>query len=93
MRRSRREKGIHIWFRGDRLRSSAGAGMMKSIADTEESITVRMPRGAGLALERAAIGAHSRPAQLARRMLLDGLRASGFDLASGDDSASQQLDF
>jgi hypothetical protein len=67
--------------------------MMKPIADNEESITVRMPRGAGLALERAAIGAHSRPAQLARRMLLDGLRASGFDLASADDSVGQRPDF
>ena len=67
--------------------------MMKPIADTEESITVRMPRGAGLALERAAIGAHARPAQLARRMLLDGLRASGFDLASIDDSAAQRPEF
>jgi len=64
--------------------------MMKSNSDMEESITVRMPRGAGLALERAAIGAHSRPAQLARRMLLDGLRASGFDLAAGDDSAGER---
>ncbi len=64
--------------------------MMKPITELEESITVRMPRGAGLALERAAIGAHSRPAQLARRMLLDGLRASGFDLASGDDSAGER---
>jgi hypothetical protein len=67
--------------------------MMEPIADTDESITVRMPRGAGLALERAAIGAHSRPAQLARRMLMDGLRASGFDLACADNSAGQRSDF
>ena len=67
--------------------------MMRFIADTEESITVRMPRGAGLALERAAIGAHSRPAQLARRMLLDGLRASGFDLAAVDEASGERQDF
>jgi hypothetical protein len=59
--------------------------MMKPIADMEESITVRMPRGAGLALERAAIGAHARPAQLARRILLDGLRANGYEFASLDE--------
>jgi hypothetical protein len=67
--------------------------MMKATTDMEESNTVRMPRGAGLALERAAIGAHSRPAQLARRMLLDGLRASGFELAAVDDSGIQRPDF
>ncbi len=58
---------------------------MNPIGEMEESITVRMPRGASLALERAAIGARSRPAQLARRMLLDGLRASGFELANSED--------
>ena len=31
--------------------------MMKPLTDCEESITVRMPRSAGLALERAANGA------------------------------------
>ena len=85
--------GIHIYFGGARLLSNTGAEMMKARADLEESITVRMPRGAGLALERAAIGAHSRPAQLARRMLMDGLRASGFDLACSEDHTDQQRDF
>jgi len=67
--------------------------MMNEVANTEETITVRMPRGASLALERAAIGAHSRPAQLARRMLLEGLRASGFEFASSDEFVGQQHDF
>ncbi len=66
---------------------------MKPISDMEETIIVRMPRGFGLALERAAIGAHSRPAQLARRMLMDGLRASGFDLACSEDHADRQENF
>ncbi len=55
---------------------------MNTAVEMEECITVRVPRGTSLALERAAIGAHARPGQLARRMLLDGLRASGFELAS-----------
>ncbi len=55
---------------------------MNHSVEMDECITVRVPRGTSLALERAAIGAHSRPGQLARRMLLEGLRASGFELAS-----------
>jgi len=58
---------------------------MSRVLDQDECITVRVPRGTGLALERAAIAAHKRPGQLARRMLLDGLRASGFELGAGDD--------
>ena len=54
---------------------------MNHSVEMDECITVRVPRGTSLALERAAIGAHSRPGQLARRMLLEGLRASGFELA------------
>ena len=54
---------------------------MNRSVEMDECITVRVPRGTSLALERAAIGAHSRPGQLARRMLLEGLRASGFELA------------
>jgi hypothetical protein len=34
-----------------------------------------------LAIERAAIQARVTPGELARRLLLDGLRANGFELA------------
>jgi hypothetical protein len=66
---------------------------MKPIAEMEESITVRMLLGAGLGLERAAIGVHARPAQFARRILLDGLRANGFELASADEGTPNHADW
>ena len=47
----------------------------------DERVTIRAPRGATLAIERAAIRAHMTPGELARRLLIDGLRANGFDLA------------
>jgi hypothetical protein len=62
--------------------------MMSPTVDIDDCITVRVPLGTGLALERAAIGAHARPGQLARRLLLDGLRASGYELASSDEHGS-----
>ena len=70
-----------------------GTDVMNQILEMEECITVRVPRGTSLALERAAIGAHARPSQLARRMLLDGLRASGFELAPSGDLSGQGADF
>ena len=72
---------------------SAGAELMNDPAEMEECITVRVPRGTSLALERAAIGAHARPGQLARRMLLDGLPASGFEFAQADELGDGQDDF
>jgi hypothetical protein len=38
------------------------------------------PAGTMLAVERAAVEARLRPSELVRRLLLDGLAASGFDL-------------
>ena len=58
---------------------------MSHTGEMEECITVRVPRGTSLALERAEIGDHARPGQLARRMLLDGLRANGFEFASSPE--------
>ena len=72
---------------------SAGAELMNDTVEMEECITVRVPRGTSLALERAAIGAHARPGQLARRMLLDGLRASGFEFAQADELGDGRADF
>ncbi len=72
---------------------SAGAELMNHTVEMEECITVRVPRGTSLALERAAIGAHARPGQLARRMLLDGLRASGFEFAQADELGDGRADF
>ncbi len=66
---------------------------MNQIADQDECITVRVPRGTGLALERAAIAAHACPGQLARRMLLDGLRASGFELGVRDNVSYERSNF
>jgi len=45
-----------------------------------EEIVVRAPVGAQLALERAAVLARLSPSELARRFVLDGLKASGFDV-------------
>jgi hypothetical protein len=64
-----------------------------SIKDERAPIPVWVPRGTGLALERAAIAAHARPGQLARRMLLDGLRASGFELGVRDDVSYERSNF
>ena len=66
---------------------------MSHTVEMEECITVRVPRGTSLALERAAIGAHARPGQLARRMILDGLRASGFELALGNEFGDKNAGF
>jgi hypothetical protein len=66
---------------------------MINLIDQDEFITVRVPLGTGLALERAAIAAHARPGHLARRMLLDGLRASGFELGARDDGSYERSNF
>ena len=66
---------------------------MSHTGEMEECITVRVPRGTSLALERAAIGSHARPGQLDRRMLLDGLRASGFELASSPELGERSVHF
>ena len=61
--------------------------MMNRAVEMEECITVRVlvaPVWRVSALRSALTRA---PGQLARRMLLDGLRASGFELAQDDDSS------
>jgi hypothetical protein len=50
-------------------------------AGADEKVVIRAPRGAAYAIERAAIQAHMTPGDLARRLLIDGLRANGFELA------------
>ena len=50
-------------------------------AGVDERVVIRAHRGATFAIERAAIRAHLTPGELARRLLIDGLRANGFDLA------------
>ncbi len=50
---------------------------MNTAVEMEECITVRVPRGTSLALERAAIGAHARPGQLARRLLFEVVPGNG----------------
>jgi len=47
----------------------------------DERIVVRAPSGTEMAIQMAAVRAQISPAQFARRLLLDGLRANGFDLA------------
>ena len=88
-----RSSGIQIRLGGASLPDNSGADLMNHIVEMDECITVRVPRGTSLALERAAIGAHSRSGQLARRMLLDGLRASGFELAPRFEFGAEVLDF
>ena len=87
------QHGTHIRLGGARLLGSAGDEVMNRIVEMEKCITVPVPLGTSLALERAAIGAHARPGQLARRMLLDGLRASGFELAPGDQLGGESHGF
>ena len=59
-------------------------------AGVDEKAVIRAPRGAGFAIERAAIRAHLTPGELARRLLIDGLRANGFELA--DDEPPRTAD-
>jgi hypothetical protein len=66
---------------------------MSHTGGMEECITVRVPLETSLPLERAVIGAHARLGQLARRMLLDGLRASGFELASSPEPSERSFRF
>ena len=48
---------------------------------TEDRLTVRLPAGAALAIERAAIQARVRPSELMRRAMSDGLRSWGLQFA------------
>ncbi|WP_174300775.1 hypothetical protein [Caulobacter sp. S45] len=66
---------------------------MTNAVELDQRITVRVLRETSLALERAAIGAHTRPGQLARRMLLDGLRASGFEFPQADELGDGRANF
>ena len=59
-----------------------------------DRVVIHAPSGANLALERAAIRAHMTPGELARRLLVDGLRASGFELADeGRTGTAEVLPF
>ena len=49
---------------------------------TEDRLTVRLPAGAALAIERAAIQARVRPSELMRRAMSDGLRSWGLQFAT-----------
>ena len=57
----------------------------------DERVVIRAPRGAAFAIERAAIRAHLTPGELARRLLIDGLRANGFDLAADVPASSAEV--
>lgn len=54
---------------------------MNRLEVNDERIVVLAPAGAELAIQMAAIRARLPPAQFVRRLLLDGLRANGYDLA------------
>jgi hypothetical protein len=56
-------------------------------AASDEKVVIRAPRGAAYAIERAAIQAHMTPGELARRLLIDGLRASGYELGEASTLA------
>jgi len=60
-----------------------------AIPSHDERIVVHAPPGAQLAIERAAIRAHLAPSQFLRQLVLDGLRANGFELAPIDGVASR----
>ena len=51
---------------------------------TEERLVLNMPKGTLFAVEQAAVQAHLSPGELARRLVLDGLAANGFDLPRRD---------
>ena len=63
--------------------------MDQAVAD--EKVVIRAPRGAAYAIERAAIQAHMTPGDLARRLLIDGLRANGFELADHAPAATADV--
>ena len=58
---------------------------------TDGRVVIQTPRGAAFAIEQAAIRAHLTPGELARRLLIGGLRANGFDLAEDVASASGEV--
>ncbi len=60
-------------------------------AGADEKVVIRAPRGAAYAIERAAIQAHMTPGDLARRLLIDGLRANGFELADHAPSTTADV--
>lgn len=49
-----------------------------------DRLTVLLPSGAALAIERAAIQARVTPAELMQRAMADGLRSWGLQLPSSD---------
>ena len=60
--------------------------------ENDKRVVIRAPRGTMMAIERIAISAHVKPAELARRLLLEGLKANGFYLARPEvDSCKHYL--
>jgi hypothetical protein len=60
-------------------------------ASAGEKVVIHAPRGAMFAIERAAIQAHMTPGELARRLLIDGLRANGYELGEASSSISAEI--
>jgi hypothetical protein len=72
--------GIHLDRTHARLKRIENNWSASRMENLEERIVAHVPRGTMLAVERAALEARLRPSELVRRLLLDGLAASGFDL-------------
>ena len=49
-------------------------------SDTQDHVTISLPAGAALAIERAAIQARVKPSELMRRAMSDGLRSWGLQV-------------
>ena len=60
-------------------------------ASRGEKVVIHAPLGATFAIERAAIRAHMTPGELARRLLVDGLRANGYELADASLSSTAEV--
>lgn len=58
--------------------------MLPNLQDDE--VSVRLPNGAGLAIERAAIQARMRPSDLLRMIVIEGLASQGVQLAASGQS-------
>ena len=61
---------------------------MTTQAEVQEKITVALPPGAGLAIERLAIQARIRPSELLQRAVSDGLRSWGLQLPESGEGGS-----
>ena len=56
---------------------------------TDERLVLNMPKGTMFAVEQAAVQANLSPGELARRLMLDGLSANGFDLPRREEVSLQ----